>query len=55
MPAIARTAVQVPQRQHNEDRMRRADSWCKRSETATSDTEKFIFLWIAFKPSMELE
>ena len=28
--------------------MRRADSWCGRSEEAGSAEEKFIFLWIAF-------
>lgn len=43
-----RTADQIPQRQHNEDRMRRAKSWLKRSEAATNEGEKFIFLWIAF-------
>lgn len=48
MPDVPRTAAQVPQRQHNRDRMRRADSWLRRSEDARDDTEKFIFLWIAF-------
>ncbi len=33
---------------HNADRMRRADSWFKQSNNTTSDDEKFIFLWIAF-------
>ncbi len=48
MTVIARTIGQVPQRQHNEDRLRRADSWYRRSEEASSDAEKFIFLWISF-------
>ena len=48
MAGLARTIDQVPQRQHNEDRLRRADSWLSRSEEATSDAEKFIFLWISF-------
>ncbi len=45
---IPRTIHQIPQRQHNEDRLRRADSWLRRSEAAKDDTERFIFLWIAF-------
>ena len=45
---IPRTIHQIPQRQHNEDRLRRADSWLRRSEAAKDDTEKFVFLWIAF-------
>ena len=48
MTGIARTIDQVPQRQHNEDRLRRAYSWHRRSEEATSDAERFIFLWISF-------
>lgn len=48
MPDAPKTATQLPQRNHNEDRMRRADSWLRRSEVAKDDTEKFIFLWIAF-------
>ena len=55
MTGIARTADQVPQRQHNEDRMRRADSWHRRSEEATSDAEKFIFLWISFNAAYGAE
>ncbi len=43
-----RTIHQISQRQHNEDRLRRADSWLRRSEAAKDDTERFIFLWIAF-------
>jgi len=39
----------APQWQHNEDRMRRADAWIKRSELeGTKDIERFMFLWIAF-------
>ena len=38
----------VSQKQHNEDRMRRAISWHKRSLCAESDDDRFIFLWIAF-------
>ena len=45
---IPRTIHQIPQSQHNEDRLRRADSWLRRSEAAQDDTERFIFLWIAF-------
>ena len=48
MHEVARTAGEIPQRQHNEDRIRRAGSWLDRSEEATSDGERFIFLWIAF-------
>ena len=45
---MPRTTHQIPQRQHNEDRLRRADSWLRRSKDAKDDTERFIFLWIAF-------
>ena len=38
----------MSQRQHNEDRMRRAKSWHKRNFRAETDDERFIFLWIAF-------
>lgn len=39
----------VPQRQHNEDRMRRAHAWIKCSEReGTEDIERFMFLWVAF-------
>ena len=52
----------LPQTQHNDDRLRRAESWLKRSRKAGSDAElakspedkaafrceQFIFLWIAF-------
>ena len=37
------------QRQHNEDRMRRAYAWIRRSEQDdTEDIERFMFLWVAF-------
>ena len=38
----------MSQRQHNEDRMRRAWSWHSRSGRAESNEDRFIFLWIAF-------
>ena len=50
-----RSAAQVPQRQHNEDRLRRADSWCQRSVEAECDMDKFIFLWIAFNAAYGFE
>ena len=38
-----------PQRQHNQDRMRRAYAWHERSRReGTEDIERFMFLWIAF-------
>lgn len=57
-----RTSEELSQGRHNQDRMRRADSWLERSEKAASDRknartreeetgldcERFIFLWIAF-------
>lgn len=55
MAGIVRTIGQVPQRQHNADRMRRADSWHRRGEKATSDAEKFIFLWISFNAAYGAE
>ena len=59
---MQRTSSEVPQRQHNEDRMRRADSWLERSiqakhaedegsgdiENTGLACERFVFLWIAF-------
>ena len=38
----------MSQRQQNEDRMRRADSWCNKGLMDIPSDEKFIFLWIAF-------
>ena len=49
MPEPQETAERPPQRQHNEDRMRRADAWLERSrQKGTKDIERFIFLWIVF-------
>lgn len=49
MPEPVQTDEPPSQRQHNEDRMRRAYTWLKRSEkTGTEDIERFVFLWIAF-------
>ena len=59
---MRKSIQQVPQKQHNEDRMRRAESWFRRSEVAevnrkqavsdedlaAFDCEQFIFLWISF-------
>ena len=55
MSVITRTADQVPQRQHNQDRMRRADSWHRLSKEVDSCAEKFIFLWIAFNAAYGAE
>ena len=43
----------MSQKQHNDDRMRRAKSWRERSDATLSDDrfsddDRFIFLWIAF-------
>ena len=50
----------VSQRQHNDDRVRRAESWLKRSEELAKkedgDTftyERFVFLWIALNAAYE--
>ncbi len=59
---MRRSSRQVPQKQHNEDRMRRANSWLRRAKAAETnrqqtvseekkaalDCEQFIFLWISF-------
>lgn len=60
---MKRTSQQVSLEQHNEDRMRRAQSWLARSKIAEAnrkktgndkekaaafDCEQFIFLWISF-------
>lgn len=56
------TSNKVPQREHNEDRVRRAKSWLERSKICACERQKaanpqdetglyceqFIFLWIAF-------
>lgn len=49
MPRTVLSREPAPQRQHNEDRMRRAYTWLERSEReGTEDIERFVFLWIAF-------
>lgn len=49
MPDTHTASEPAPQRQHNEDRMRRARAWLERSrQEGTEDIERFAFLWIAF-------
>ena len=49
MPEPEGSGGPVPQRQHNEDRVRRAYAWIERSRReGTEDIERFMFLWIAF-------
>ena len=49
MPEPEGTGGPAPQRQHNEDRMRRAYAWIERSrQEGTENIERFMFLWIAF-------
>ena len=59
---MKRSSRKIPKKQHNEDRIRRADSWLRRSKAveanrkqavsdedmAALDCEQFIFLWISF-------
>ena len=45
---MTRTSDEIPQKEHNEHRMRRARSWLAQSRNVESDEEKFICLWIAF-------
>lgn len=45
---MIRKSSQIPQREHNESRLRRAKSWLDLSKHSKSADEKFIFLWIAF-------
>ena len=45
---MARKSKQISQREQNETRLRRAESWLELSKKSESDDEKFIFLWIAF-------
>ena len=52
---MAVRARDLPLEQHNDDRLRRADSWLARSRDATSDDEKFILLWIAFNAAYGTE
>ena len=42
------------QRRHNDDRMRRAQSWYEHSLHAQCDDDKFVFLWIAFNAAYGL-
>ncbi len=43
------SARPAPQRQHNEDRIRRSLAWLERSrQESTEDMDRFVFLWIAF-------
>ena len=35
-------------RTENDDRVRRARSWLKKSKRAHSDVERFLYLWISF-------
>ena len=66
---IHRTGRDVPQHQHNTDRMRRAESWMARADRAASEGEKagagaddagfaceqFMFLWISFNAAYGYE
>ena len=45
---MIRKSSQISQREHNESRIRRAESWLKLSNRSKSEDERFIFLWIAF-------
>ena len=45
----------MPQRQHNEDRLRRAESWLTRSGEVKSEAEEFVLLWIAFNAAYGAE
>lgn len=66
---MPRTGGDVSQRQHNEDRMRRAESWLARADRAAREGEKagdgadgvgfacerFLFLWISFNAAYGYE
>ena len=52
---MTRTSNEVPAREHNEDRMRRAFSWLEKSNKTDNPHEKFIFLWIAFNAAYGAE
>lgn len=52
---MIRKSSQIPQREHNESRLRRAKSWLELSKNSKSADEKFIFLWIAFKAAYGTE
>ncbi|MCY4653369.1 MAG: HEPN domain-containing protein [Dehalococcoidia bacterium] len=50
------TAIHSPsQRDHNEDRMRRAISWFDISLNTETPDEEFIFLWISFNAAYGVE
>ena len=50
------TATHSPsQRDHNEDRMRRAISWFDLSLNTETPDEEFIFLWISFNAAYGVE
>ena len=50
------TAIHSPsQRDHNEDRMRRAISWFDLSLNTETPDEEFIFLWISFNAAYGVE
>ena len=67
--AMPRPGGDVPQHQHNADRMRRAESWLARANRAASEGEKadddtddigfacerFMFLWISFNAAYGYE
>ena len=52
---MARKSNQISQREQNETRLRRAESWLELSKKSESDDEKFIFLWIAFNAAYGAE
>lgn len=52
---MVRKSSQIPQREHNESRIRRAESWLELSNQSKSEDEKFIFLWIAFNAAYGTE
>ena len=52
---MSRTGGEVSAKEHNEDRMRRAFSWLKKSRETSVTHEKFIFLWIAFNAAYGAE
>ena len=52
---MVRKSSQIPQREHNESRLRRAKSWLELSKNSKSADEKFIFLWIAFNAAYGTE
>ena len=66
MGAMHKTSSDVPQWQHNEDRMRRAESWLAKANRAAREgeeasdgvgfaCERFMFLWISFNAAYGYE